>query len=327
MDSINPTSWRAGEHELALPAYFPSVSSVKTNLAPCDYVAVLNRVFSGRQYLISAFDVMRTTQEDQKSLIAEVKSAQENGTVILMDSGNYESYWKSPLKKWLSNEFYEALRLIKPTMAFGFDDQRPSKDLDLRLRELLKQFDEDKRAFDGLLIPIVHGTPEELISLCPEFASTSNTEAIAVPERELGAGLFERVDSIRKIRNALNKVKPNIILHLLGTGNPLSIAIYAAEGANSFDGLEWCQTSVDHETALLHHFSHADMFNSQTPWGSSDFDFVIRTLAHNLEFYRDWMSRLIDSTHRGNSIEFCRRNFPERIFVQISENLGWGGSN
>jgi hypothetical protein len=42
------------------------------------------------------------------------------------------------------------------------------------------------------------------------------------------------------------------------TDNPFSITLYSAMRADSFDGLEWCQTVVDHETGLLYHLSHVD---------------------------------------------------------------------
>jgi len=76
------------------------------------------------------------------------------------------------------------------------------------------------------------------------------------------------------------------------TGNPISIAVYAVAGADSFDGLEWCQTVVDFESAQLFHLSHADFFRAQTQWGDSELSFAVRTLAHNLEFFADWMTRL-----------------------------------
>jgi hypothetical protein len=36
-------------------------------------------------------------------------------------------------------------------------------------------------------------------------------------------------------------------------GNPWSIAVLTAAGADSFDGLEWCRVTVDRRTAQLHH--------------------------------------------------------------------------
>ena len=68
-----------------------------------------------------------------------------------------------------------------------------------------------------------------------------------------------RAKTIIKIRKTLAPKKQYYPLHLLGTGNPLSILIYSICGADSFDGLEWCQTTVDYNTGLLYHSRDAAM--------------------------------------------------------------------
>jgi len=113
-------------------------------------------------------------------------------------------------------------------------------------------------------------------------------------------------------------------LHLLGTGNPISIVLYSAMGADSFDGLEWCQTVVDHDTGLLHHLSQADFFAGQTAWGDDDkLSFQARTLAHNLEFFSDWMRRLRDAMNQDRLPEFCRSNLPPRASRHVADVAGW----
>jgi hypothetical protein len=109
----------------------------------------------------------------------------------------------------------------------------------------------------------------------------------------------------------------------LGTGNPISLAVFSIEGADSFDGLEWCQTVVDHESGLLFHLSQADFFIGQTAWSDADIPFRIKVLAHNLEFYRDWMSRLQRANTKELRVEFCKFNFPDRIYKLCSESFGW----
>ena len=46
----------------------------------------------------------------------------------------------------------------------------------------------------------------------------------------------------------------------MGTGNPLSIIAFAAAGADSFDGLEWCRTAADYDNNYLFHFQQFDFF-------------------------------------------------------------------
>ena len=96
-------------------------------------------------------------------------------------------------------------------------------------------------------------------------------------------------------------------------------------GADSFDGLEWCQTVVDHETGLLYHLSQADFFVGQTAWGDDDkLSFQARTLAHNLEFFSDWMRRLHDAVKKDRLPEFCRFNLPPRVYRHVTDVAGWG---
>ena len=146
---------------------------------------------------------------------------------------------------------------------------------------------------------------------------------IAVPERRLADGVFEPARTVRAIRESLNAQGQYVGLHLLGTGNPISIALYSIAGADSFDGLEWCQTVVDYESGILFHLSQADFFKGQTKWGDRDLPFQAFVLAHNLEFYADWLSRLRHAIHAGEGIAFARTNFPKRIFNQCSAALGW----
>lgn len=316
--------WRFGKVERRLPLYFPSVSSVKTGLAPVDYVCVLNRLTGGEQYLVSAYDLMRSDPETRNTLVKEIHAAQCVDTMVLMDSGNYESFWKVPSKPWTPVEFHEALRVAKPIVAFGFDHQEPPPDQGDHLRQLNAQQEADRAIVgDTTIIPIIHGPPEVLAQLCPALAQDQHLDAIAVTERSLGAGVLERTKAVRALREALDRTGRYVVLHLLGTGNPISIALYANAGADSFDGLEWCQTVVDHETALLHHFSQGDFFRLQTKWGSADVAYIPRTLAHNLAFYRDWMSRLADALALGNGEAFCRHNVAERIYVQCAAEFGW----
>lgn len=146
---------------------------------------------------------------------------------------------------------------------------------------------------------------------------------VAVAERRLGDGVSARAQSVQAIRRELDKQGRYISLHLLGTGNPISIALYASMGADSFDGLEWCQTVVDHDTALLYHLSQAEFFAKQTAWSEAKLSFQARTLAHNLEFYAAWMQRLRAAMASGKTVDFFRYNFPERVFRHCALTFGW----
>lgn len=326
MTPHRPKKVRIGAVELDVPVFFPSVSSVKTALPLLDYIRVLNalRAFNGH-ILVSAFDLYRSDGSEREAFQQELAHARDAGTVVLMDSGNYESYWKEAQATWLHSDFHQALKEFSSPLAFGFDEQKPPPDQKAHLLLLDECHKQDQAAAClTTIIPIIHGKPEDLPYLCSEFSKISDVPMIAVPERRLGDGIFERARTASAIRQALDANERYVGLHLLGTGNPISIAIYSITGADSFDGLEWCQTVVDHETALLFHLSQADFFMAQTSWGDEGWPFQPSVLAHNLEFYADWMGRLREAIHNGMGIEFCRLNFPRRVFVQCADALGWG---
>src|SRR5262245_2709076 len=101
--------------------------------------------------------------------------------------------------------------------------------------------------------------------LVSEVAHRTGARLVAIPERELGDGIIAKAKAVWTIRRALDQVPgPRRFLHLLGTGNPLSFAIFSAVGANSFDGLEWCRTVADEETMFLFHAQQFDFFQYQT---------------------------------------------------------------
>lgn len=323
MEVTRPTSLLIGQCELPLPAYFPSISSVKTALRPEDYLQVLSSLVGlNGQFLVSAFDLAAISNPDRVTEM--LRSAREAGAVTLMDSGNYESFWKDAQSGWTQAAFHKVLGTYSFDLAFGFDEQHPPTDFSKHVALVVARWREDQAAAgDCLIVPIVHGTADALPTLCGAVVAETGVPVIAVPERRLGDGVISRAQAVGAIRRELNKQGRYVALHLLGTGNPISIALYAAMGADSFDGLEWCQTVVDHDTALLFHLSQADFFAGQTRWSDAGLSFHARTLAHNLEFYSVWMQGLRTAMLNGTVSDFCRYNFPDRIFRQCATAFGW----
>ena len=324
----NKNIWDLADGQIKLPVYFPSISSVKGNYPAAVLADFLNNpALSVSHYLISAYDLMRTDEEHATRLQKALSVATQSGKTILMDSGNYEAYWKAPAQPWRQDEFHKALKIFPCSIAFGFDEQAPPQDYKDHLKLLNERHEKDIAFGEDKIVPIVHAHSTRLPALCKQFVIDQNLRSIAVAERMLGDGIFERSLSVRAIKKALNETGSDVVLHLLGTGNPISIATYAIEGASSFDGLEWCQTVVDWDTALLHHFSQSDFFRLQTSHGDSNrSDFHSRTFAHNIDFYLDWMNRLQVAISSGDGISFARGNFPDRIFSQLNHHLGWNAA-
>ncbi len=324
MTAVRPADLTIGARSLPLPVYFPSISSVKTALLPQDYLQLLSSLGGlNGQFLVSAFDLAGIDQS--QSMQGALSSARQAGIVTLMDSGNYESFWKNAQTNWKQADFHKMLADFPCDLAFGFDEQQPPANADDHIALVAERWQADQVAAGSCqIIPIIHGSASELPALCAAVATKTGVTMLAVPERRLGDGVLERAGAVQAIRAALNELGRYVVLHLLGTGNPISIVLYSAMGADSFDGLEWCQTVVDHDTGLLHHLSQADFFAGQTAWGDDDkLSFQARTLAHNLEFFSDWMRRLRDAMNQDRLPEFCRSNLPPRASRHVADVAGW----
>lgn len=321
-----PTELDIGGKALPLPVYFPSISSVKTALQPQDYLKLLaSLVGINGQFLVSAFDLAALAQPEDAARL--LQASREAGAVTLMDSGNYESFWKDARDQWQQPSFHQMLAGFPCDIAFGFDEQQPPADASEHVALVVARWKEDQAAAGSCqTVPIIHGDVRDLPGLCHAVAAQTGVSMVAVAERRLGDGVIDRARSVLSIRNKLNQLDRYVAVHLLGTGNPISIALYSAMGADSFDGLEWCQTVVDYDTGLLYHLSQADFFAKQTVWSEAGLSFQARTLVHNLEFYASWMQRLRTAIANETVVDFCRHNFPAHVFRHCAAEFGWSDS-
>lgn len=297
-------------HTQFYPVFFPSVSSLKTPLAPSDAVRLL-KALNYPRFLVSAHDV--ATDRDQHAFTELLYECRGAGAHVLLDSGNYEAYWTRDVT-WTQERFHQILRLGPANVAFSFDHQFPPEDVPSAVSTVTANATRDGVISPSPIVPIIHGRRDLLPDIAKRVRNDLNALAVAVPERELGFDIRERVQTLRAIRMALGPAE-STRLHLLGTGNPSSILAYALTGADSFDGLEWCQTVVDHRSGLLHHLSHYPLFQDQTEWGTAPLSPLARALAHNLAFFRRWEQQLGEHRERATLETFAKAHFPEILTV------------
>ena len=308
-----------GGTHIPLPCFFPSVSSVKTNLMPVDYIELLSAA-AYPLYLVSAYDIAKSTPDHQARISDALKKSREQGSVILMDCGNYESFWKTA--DWRVESFHAVISFYEHDIAFCYDNQNPPQTVDAIYEDVVKSVLRDQEYSTGTVVPIVHGPAALLPHAAQKVAEELCPILLAVPERALGEGIVARAATVRKIRSALNTLGFYCPLHLLGTGNPISIIVYTMAGADSFDGLEWCQTVVDHDTALLYHFQQWDFVKSQTEWGTSgDLPYIQSVLMHNLEFFSRLMCSLQEAATRSALDDVLVRYLPEERCTIIRDAI------
>jgi len=308
---------------LPLPCFFPSISSVKANLSLLEYLRVLKAV-GHPLFLLSAYDLHNSSKRETKIIKNILKDSVQSGIAVLIDSGNYESYWiRDP--SWRRQSYWSCLKSCDHGLAFHFDKRLQSighRTVNELADEIEDSVTKDQaRDNKGTVIPIIHAQSEKLPEACAIMAIKLNPAMIAVPERELGDGIIARATTIAKIRKSLDEQGRYYPLHLLGTGNPLSILMYVMSGADSFDGLEWCQTTVNYENALLYHFHQRELFGKQGEFDSLDLPYTQITLAHNLRFYSAWMKEIQDCLGSDKMVDLAQRHFKKELLAVLKERM------
>lgn len=281
------------------PFFFPSISSVKTNFKVGQYQNLIQKI-GYPSFLISSYDIDRYDLDF--TLLNEVSSSTQHGTISLLDSGHYEAYWYNDAE-WNLEKYETILRKINVDFCFSFDVfWKSEKKIETHIDETITSIAISAGMLKhGETIPLLHLPTPELLETIPQIVQTINPKIIGIPERELGASLFERALNVKRIRELLDDTGQTILLHLLGTGNPISILIYSLSGADSFDGLEWCQTVVNPKTGHLFHFVQKGLLDCNCEYCKSDIPYPLQTLGHNLKFMRDFMDSLQQSMINNNT--------------------------
>lgn len=295
-----------------VPTFYPSVSSVSKNVwSVADHIDLLVSI-DYPQFLVSCFDIFEHQQNPR--ILSALDKALEQCQIVLWDSGIYEVVW-SRSNKWSKKQYIETLKKHSFSEAFSYDDYCLNKEDQIPSSIAHSVLNDIKDIGKTTISPIIHcRNPKNYPSTCVEVSQICRPKLLAIPERELGEGILEVTMNIKEIRFVLNKLDRYQPLHILGTGNPISMMIYAFAGADSFDGLDWCQTVVDFEKGTLHHPLHLDLYKHQSNWGdNSDISFFARCYLHNLEFYKKWMLSLHNSLI-NNQIEKMMQNHLSSIF-------------
>jgi queuine/archaeosine tRNA-ribosyltransferase len=302
-----------------MPYFFPSVSSIKTNLSPLHYLEVLNAV-NHPCYLISAYDIYNVNLKEQQEIINIINSSKLKDTIILMDSGNYESFWNKD-QTWTKELFHSIIPMIDANIVFSFDNQNPESNIRYIVDDIEETFRLNQQISNVTVIsPIVHAPLNLMPRVVTEVAKRLRPLIIAIPERELGEGIINRAKTLMKIRQSLNEIGEYVPIHLLGTGNPISLIIFSLAGADSFDGLEWCQTTVDHSSGQLHHFQLRELFG-ELPITSSTIPYTQITLANNLLFYRKLMIEIQNAIYSKDNSFLLESYIPDVYLDVLKKSL------
>ena len=320
---------KLGIGSITLPCFFPSVSGAAKNaLSPLEHLKIV-MALKYPHFLISAYDIFHSTRKDLLNIQRLLEKATSQGQVVLMDSGLYEKKWLHA-RSWPKVKFHGTLRNTPCHLAFCYDNPNPKGSTDQIALALARSAAMDQKRGDmNAINPLIHAlAPADFPAICSLVAKELDPAMIAVPERVLGEGVLAIAQTMRTIRETLNETGRYYPVHIVGTGNPLSILIYAACGADSFDGLDWCQTVVNHATGRLYHSLQLDFFAHQTPYGSEgELPYLARALAHNLVFYVGWMEKIRKSLGEGSIAEMISKFMPPEIHSKLQELLPDNGKS
>ena len=316
-----PRTLPIGGFTLELPCFFPAISSVKANFSTLEYLSVITAI-DYPQCLISAYDIANCPPA-QRTQIEKLLHQRTESSIILLDSGNYEKYWlRDP--DWTQERFFSVLGSARCQLAFCYDNQTPPISVSVAVDQVESALiDADNVSLITTVLPIVHGPVGNLVDVVKGVAEKTHPMMLAVPERILGDGLIARARKVFELRQALNELdQGDTALHLLGTGNPLSMMVYSLSGANSFDGLEWCQTTVDPSTGFLFHFQQRELFEDVPEMFHLDqVNYSLATMSYNLVFYKRWMSMLSKASITGSWAEMCERYLPDSFVRRIQREV------
>lgn len=273
------------------PTYFPSVSSQGVRYSVDSYVDLLVE----HQFpflLVSSYDLDRELMSND--LVKKINKFSDNGNILFVDSGMYESTWKRD-PNWLFDNYRETISVVKCDLYSSFDifpgsNEGYSNFMKRTIRAIRKSRALESR---GELVPIVHGeNPQELFKAVKKVLRAFDFELriISVPERETGQDIIERARLLRRIRKLLDQQDQDTILHLLGCGDPISLVLFIYCGVDSFDSLDWLKFALDPDELRMRHFSHSVLIDCNCPYCSNNhYSTFFQVLLHNLYFYQGFM--------------------------------------
>lgn len=283
---------RVGNKKMVTPTYFPAISK-KEIRDPADKFLELVTMSRYPRLLVSAYDYGKTRSIAQRKAMRKLCEYNKHTALIMLDSGVYEAYWREN-SRWGFRSYREAVNRIGSDLFLSYDilptGRSRSSFRQLTLTSIL-----DSSKLGEHCIPIVHElTPLTLLDFVRYLTRKAPTifRRLAVSERELGRGISERCNTVKELRSILNRNGEGF-LHILGCGEPISMASYAYCGADSFDSLDWATKAFDPVGERLLDISHFELLGCKCDVCTSlEIDQSSKVYLHNLLFFQRYSMKL-----------------------------------
>lgn len=294
---------------LRAPLYFPAISSITSRHNVRNLLAMLLKA----EYpllLISAYDFYYNFSFS-RTLINSIQRYLKRKNVLFLDSGGFESYWNND-KEWSFERYTDVVNRVKPDLYSSFDVDAAKV---IPMNSQSESFESIVRSGAILAereyLPIFHGeTPAKLVNVVKSFLKRYPTGVryIAVAERECGFTLKERTRTISQIVKDIAENGDGQHLHLLGCGQPLSMALYSSLGVKTFDSRDWMRSTFDEEKLILRDFSHLELLSCKCVVCKKIKDPLQKTIFHNLRAYLAHMEKIRDNLGKGTLNEMLLEN-------------------
>ena len=301
------------------PLYFPSVSSsaqrssVDTMIGFC-----VNR--GAPQMLVSAYDMEGGKVPGAAGMLEEYA---EKG-VLLLDSGAFEAHYAD--KGWKFDKYAETVKATPCDIYASLDKMPRGRQADgymlgatccsTRRSELVRR--------NARCMAILHGATENQLAAVAEGvaslltsssrgSATKNQPAAvaegvaggaggprmyAVPEREMGDSVAEKIETAVRIRRALSGADPRNVLHVLGCGDPVLMTLLVYAGVDSFDSVDWSRWAINPVTFEWVCADRLEFMGCEcAACAESGQDTLARMWGHNLLFYEGFTGRLRDAIY------------------------------
>jgi hypothetical protein len=225
------------------PLLVPSFSS--KGFPEVKKIIALMREFITGAVLVSAYD-------EHYGYIASQKLTFPN--VIFLDSGGYEarvehdlseSYGQDYLPKdWKAGDHRNVIKNWKsniPTILVSYDSPAKHSSIELQVRSALKLKAGFPQFPHELLIKPEHKwEPLKIGDILPKVVKDlGEFTALGFTEYELDESIIGRMLKIAQARKILDDAGINLPIHIFGSLDTFSTALYFLSGAEIFDGLTW----------------------------------------------------------------------------------------
>lgn len=286
--------------------------------------------------LASTYDLYKKMQAGDDSFHEYITSIDEFSEIgdVFIDSGNYESFRYDVKDWWTEDRFLEIVsKLNKKYNYFTFDKYEWFSKVDTSITKISQSIEKLLSMGVGIenIIPVLHingvvdlRSQGNLKKIVNAIFTTYKIKYISIPERDIGTGIFNRIRFINNFKRNVREINSDIKIHLLGTGNPLSMLLLRRFGVDTCDGLEWCRQSIDSESALLFHPQHYDFFKDNLVDAdrkileilkNDSFNYNLRIVLHNACFMKYWDSVLPNDNEHFRDI--VRKTFPPQLVQKI----------